>query len=189
MKILLLDNYDSFTYNLLHLLEQFEGADTAVFRNDEIELDQVSDFDKIVLSPGPGLPEEAGIMMGLIHEFAASKSILGVCLGHQAVAQAFGATLFNLNQVQHGVSTVTTIIDHSEKIFYTIPRTFRTGRYHSWMVDRKQLPDCLQITAVDEQQRIMAIRHSTVDVCGVQFHPESILSDYGKLLIGNWLRD
>jgi len=187
MKILLLDNYDSFTFNLLHLIEQFDGVEVDVFRNDEIELSQIDEYDRIVLSPGPGLPEEAGIMMDLIKEFSSVKPILGVCLGHQAIAQSFGAKLFNLEKVQHGVSTDTIILDSSEKIFKNIPSPFKSGRYHSWVVDRNQLPVCLVITALDKDQNIMALRHSTRNACGVQFHPESILTEHGKTLISNWL--
>src|SRR5436190_14443485 len=187
MKILLLDNYDSFTFNLVHLVEQFDGVEVAVSRNDEITLDEVESFDKIILSPGPGLPESAGITMQVIKEFQATKSILGICLGHQAIAQSFGGKLFNLDEVQHGVSTETTIVVKSEKLFQNIPAVFKTGRYHSWMVDRDELPGCLVITAVDQKQNIMALRHAVFDICGVQFHPESILSEHGKTLIGNWL--
>ncbi len=187
MKILLLDNYDSFTFNLLHLLEQFETVEVDVFRNDEITVEEVRVYDKIILSPGPGLPEDAGITMELIAEFGSSKPILGVCLGHQAIAQSFGGKLINLSVVQHGVSTQTTVTDRSEKLFHRIPEKFKTGRYHSWIVDSQQLPKCLEVTALDQNQNIMALRHSVYDVRGVQFHPESILTEYGKLLIGNWL--
>ena len=187
MKVLILDNYDSFTFNLLHLVEQFDDVKPEVFRNDEIPLESIIHYDKIILSPGPGLPQEAGIMMDLIKEYASTKSILGVCLGHQAIARAFGGELFNLDKVQHGVSTLTTITDQSEKIFRNIPATFKTGRYHSWMVNQKNLPGCFKITAVDDQQHIMAIRHTGLDVCGIQFHPESVLTDHGKTLIGNWI--
>lgn len=187
MKILLLDNYDSFTYNLVHLVEQFDGVEVNVFRNDEITLDEVETYDKIILSPGPGLPEDAGIAIPLVKRFHSSKSILGICLGHQAIAQSFGGKLFNLQTVQHGLSTETTVIDKSEKLFQNIPEVFKTGRYHSWMVDKDQLPGCLMITAIDQKQYIMALRHSVFDVCGVQFHPESILTEHGKTLIGNWL--
>lgn len=187
LKILILDNYDSFTFNLLHLVEQFDDVKADVFRNDEIPLKNVIHYDKIILSPGPGLPNESGIMMNLIAEYASSKSILGVCLGHQAIAQIYGAELFNLDQVQHGVSTMTTITDRTEKIFRNIPGTFKTGRYHSWMVKQEGLPGCLNITAIDDQENIMALRHKTLDVCGIQFHPESVLTNHGKTLIGNWI--
>jgi len=187
MKILLLDNYDSFTFNLVHLVEQFDGVEVDVFRNDGISLKQAATYDKIILSPGPGLPVDAGITMKLIKKFHAEKPILGVCLGHQAIAEAFGGALFNLATVQHGVSSETTIIDKSEKLFRNIPEVFKTGRYHSWMVDKNELPGCFTITAEDENQNIMALRHKTFDLRGVQFHPESILTEYGKTLIGNWL--
>jgi anthranilate synthase component 2 len=187
MKILLLDNYDSFTFNLLHLVEQFDGVEVDVFRNDEIDLDEVQAYDKIILSPGPGLPADAGITLELIKRFHVTKSILGICLGHQAIALAFGGKLFNLATVQHGVSVQTTVTDQSEKLFKNIPAAFKTGRYHSWVVDKEQFPGCLRITAMDQKQNIMALRHSLFDVSGVQFHPESILSEYGKTLIGNWL--
>jgi anthranilate synthase component 2 len=188
-KILLLDNFDSFTFNLVHLVEQFEEVEVHVFRNDEIALTQVEEFDKIILSPGPGLPEKAGIMMDLIYEYASSKPIFGVCLGHQAIAQAFGAKLFNLETVQHGVSTKTFVIDPSELLFQNMPPAFNAGRYHSWMVDRNHFPSCFKVTSIDEQGNIMSIRHETFNLCGVQFHPESVLTEYGKTLISNWLNN
>jgi anthranilate synthase component II len=187
MKILLLDNYDSFTYNLLHLAEQFDDVEVEVFRNDEIKLEEVKRFDKILLSPGPGLPAEAGILKPIIKEYASSKSIFGICLGMQAIGEVFGAKLFNLDKVQHGVANTTTVIDESEILFKDVPSKFKTGRYHSWMVSRKNLPEVLKITSVDEQENIMSLRHTTLDVCGVQFHPESILTDYGKEIMGNWI--
>lgn len=187
LKILILDNYDSFTFNLLHLVEQVDGVKADVFRNDEISQKNVLHYDKIILSPGPGLPLEAGITMEVIKEYASTKPILGVCLGHQAIAEVFGAELFNLEQVQHGVSTLTTITDRAEPIFKNIPDTFKTGRYHSWMVNQDNLPGCFKITAVDDQKNIMALRHRSFDVCGIQFHPESVLTDHGKTLIGNWI--
>jgi len=187
MKILLLDNYDSFTYNLLHLLEQFDVEKIDVFRNDAITLEEVNRYDKIILSPGPGLPEEAGILMPLIRTYSSTKSIFGVCLGHQAIAMEFGGRLINLEKVQHGVSSETSVTDQSEILFKSIPKNFKTGRYHSWVVAKDNFPGCLNITAVDEHQNIMAISHKNYDVRGVQFHPESILTEYGKVLIGNWL--
>lgn len=187
MKILLLDNYDSFTYNLVHLLQQFEQVELDVIRNDKITVDEMQPYDKILLSPGPGIPSEAGIMMKVIKKYAATKSILGVCLGHQGIAESFGGKLFNLAQVMHGVATKTIIIKSEEKLFRGMPETFMTGRYHSWLVEKETLPDCFQITAVDEQQNIMAIRHKQYDVSGVQFHPESILTEYGKVIIQNWI--
>jgi anthranilate synthase component II len=187
MKILLLDNYDSFTYNLLHLAEQFDGVEVEVFRNDEIKLEEVKRFDKILLSPGPGLPAEAGILEPVIKEYCSSKSIFGICLGMQAIGEVFGAKLFNLDKVQHGVANTTTVTHESEILFKDVPSKFKTGRYHSWMVSRKNLPQVLKITSVDEQQNIMSLRHATFDVCGVQFHPESVLTEYGKEIMRNWI--
>jgi anthranilate synthase component 2 len=187
MKILLLDNYDSFTYNLLHLTEQFDGVQVEIRRNDKIKLEEVERYDKIILSPGPGLPSEAGILKPLIKKYSSLKSILGVCLGMQAIGEVFGAKLFNLDKVQHGVANKTTVIDTSEILFRNIPSTFKTGRYHSWMVSKEKLPDTLLVTSVDEQKNIMSLRHKTLDVRGVQFHPESILTEYGKEMMGNWI--
>jgi anthranilate synthase component 2 len=187
LKVLLLDNYDSFTYNLLHLVEQFDGVEIDIWRNDKIELEKVNDYDKILLSPGPGLPKEAGILLPLIKAYAGKKSILGICLGMQAIGEVFGATLFNLDKVQHGVANITTVIDESEILYKEIPKQFKTGRYHSWMVSREHLPDVLKITSVDEQNNIMSLRHSALDVRGVQFHPESILTEYGYELMKNWI--
>jgi anthranilate synthase component 2 len=187
VKILLLDNYDSFTYNMLHLAEQFDDVAVEVRRNDKIRLEEVKGYDKILLSPGPGLPKEAGILEPLIKEYAGTKSILGICLGMQAIGEVFGATLFNLDKVQHGVANTTTITDVSEILFKGIPRQFKTGRYHSWMVSRKDLPAELEITSVDENQNIMSLRHNTLDVRGVQFHPESVLTGYGYEVMKNWI--
>ena len=188
MKIVLLDNYDSFTYNLVHLLQQCEQVELNVLRNDKITVDEIEQYDKILLSPGPGLPSEAGIMMDVIKRYAATKSILGICLGHQGIAESFGGKLLNLMRVMHGIATKTNVIVQDEKLFRKMPKTFMAGRYHSWLVDKNTLPDCFQITAVDEQQNIMAIRHKQYDVCGVQFHPESILTEYGKIIIQNWIK-
>jgi anthranilate synthase component 2 len=187
MKILLFDNYDSFTYNLLHLVEQFDGVEVEVFRNDEIKIDEVRRFDKIILSPGPGLPDEAGILKEVIKEYSSSKNILGVCLGMQAIGEVFGGKLFNLEKVQHGVANTTTVIDESEVLFKNIPSSFKTGRYHSWMVSKENLPDCFKITSIDEQGNIMSLKHKTFDVRGVQFHPESILTEFGKEMMENWI--
>ncbi|MCX6291687.1 MAG: aminodeoxychorismate/anthranilate synthase component II [Bacteroidetes bacterium] len=187
MKVLILDNYDSFTFNLFHLVEQFDGISTDVFKNDEITLEEINRYDKVILSPGPGLPAESGIMIPLIKEFSGVKPILGVCLGHQAIAVAFGGELFNMEKVQHGVSRITCVSDPAEKLFRNIPSEFKTGHYHSWMVSRKNLPACFHVTAVDRENRIMALRHRSYDLCSVQFHPESILTEHGKTLIGNWL--
>jgi len=187
MKILVLDNYDSFTYNLVHYLEELTGEKVDVFRNDEIPMENVSRYDKIVLSPGPGVPSDAGIMEDLIKEYAPTKSILGVCLGCQAIAEAFGGSIRNMNKVFHGVATPVTVTDKDEELFRDLPQTFPAGRYHSWIVNRKDMPEELTVTSVDEENEIMSIRHKTLDVRGVQFHPESILTENGKQMIKNWL--
>lgn len=186
MNILVLDNYDSFTYNLVHYLGKVSDAAVEVHRNDRIGLEEIRRFDKVLLSPGPGLPRDAGIMNALIRTYAAEKSILGICLGQQAIAEAFGGSLINLEKVFHGVAT-TVSVTADDLLFRGIPRQFRAGRYHSWMVNRKDLPDVLEITAVDESGGIMALRHKQLDIRAVQFHPESILTEYGLQLIGNWL--
>ncbi len=186
MKILILDNYDSFTFNLVHYVEQFCN-DVTVIRNDEISLDEVNEFDAIILSPGPGLPKDAGIMPELIKRYATSKKILGVCLGHQAIGEAFGANLKNLNQVHHGVAIPVKVIDTSEPLFQGLPKQFDTGRYHSWVIDQTSLPNELTVTAIDKEGEVMAIRHTELDVCGVQFHPESLLTLKGLSIIKNWI--
>ena len=186
MKILLFDNYDSFTYNLLHILKEL-GADVEVFRNDKITLDEMDRFDKIVLSPGPGIPEEAGILLPLIRRYAPTKSILGVCLGEQAIGEAFGAKLINLTEVHHGVCSDVRVVAN-DPLFNGLDRTLRVGRYHSWVVSKEDLPDCLEITAEDtEEGQIMGLRHKTYNVRGIQFHPESVLTPRGKEIIKNWL--
>ncbi len=187
LKILVLDNYDSFTYNLVHYIEELLGEKVDVFRNDEIELESIARYDKIVLSPGPGVPDEAGIMEELIEKYAPTKSILGVCLGCQAIAEVFGGSIRNMNKVYHGVATPVTVTDKDEKLFDEIPETFPAGRYHSWIVNKADLPDELVVTSVDEKNEIMSLRHKTLDVRGVQFHPESILTENGKQIIKNWL--
>jgi anthranilate synthase component 2 len=186
MKILLFDNYDSFTYNLRHILLEL-GADVEVHRNNRIALDDVNRFDKIVLSPGPGIPSEAGLLLPLIERYAPTKSILGVCLGEQAIGEVFGATLQNLTQVFHGVCTgIRTTA--SDTLFDGLGAEFRAGRYHSWVVSSDGFPSCLEVTAVDAAEgMIMALRHRTYDVKGIQFHPESILTPQGKQIIANWL--
>lgn len=187
MKIILLDNYDSFTYNLLHILKEL-GAEVEVHRNDKIALEEVERFDKILLSPGPGIPEEAGILLPLIHRYAPTKSILGVCLGEQAIGEAFGAKLINLTEVHHGICSDIRITA-DEPLFRGLEPGFRAGRYHSWVVSREQFPACLEITAEDtEEQQIMALRHRTYNVRGIQFHPESVLTPKGKTIIENWLK-
>lgn len=187
MKILVLDNYDSFTYNLVHYLEELAGIEVAVYRNDQITIEQAASFDKIVLSPGPGIPDEAGIMKQLIKELGPTHSILGVCLGCQAIAEAFGGSILNLSKVYHGVATPIMVCDKDEILFKSLPLKFMAGRYHSWVVNENNLPDALTITARDEQNQIMGLRHKTFDVRGVQFHPESILTENGKEMIKNWL--
>lgn len=187
-KILLLDNYDSFTYNLLHVVKELEQTDVEVHRNDRISLDDVERFDKILLSPGPGIPEEAGILLPLIQRYAPTKSILGVCLGHQAIAQTFGAQLENLTEVCHGIATPIRIVKE-DLLFEGLPESIEAGRYHSWIVSRKHLPECIDVTAEDEQGNIMALRHHIYKVRGIQFHPESVLTPEGKVIIGNWLEE
>ncbi len=189
MKILLLDNYDSFTFNLVHLVEQFEGVEVFVHRNNEFRVEEAHKFDKILLSPGPGLPDEAGILKQLIKEMAGKKSILGVCLGMQAIAEVFGGTIYNLEKVQHGIASSTTVVDPSEILFKGLPQQFKTGRYHSWMVNKENLPDCLRITSEDTNRQIMSLRHKEFDLSGVQFHPESVLTEFGKEMMGNWIKN
>lgn len=186
MEILLLDNYDSFTYNLLHYVEQVSDAKVEVKRNDKISLEEVERFDKIILSPGPGLPKDAGIMPALIKKYASQKSIFGVCLGQQAIAEAFGGSLINLEKVFHGVALPMKVIE-KDLLFRGLPKRFNVGRYHSWTVNPDDFPPELEITAIAESGEIMALRHKTYDVRAVQFHPESILTEHGLQLIRNWL--
>ncbi len=186
MKLLVLDNYDSFTYNLVHLIEKVSNISLKVIRNDKISLEEVNAYDKILLSPGPGLPKDAGIMPELIKQYGASKSILGICLGLQSIGEAYGASLKNLDIVFHGLATPITIIS-DDLIFKNCPKTFTVGRYHSWVIDKQLLPNDLQITSIDSDGNIMAVRHNSYDVRGVQFHPESILSEYGEMIMKNWL--
>ena len=190
MKILVLDNYDSFTFNLVHILRELGyGPKMDIFRNDKITLDQVQAYDKILLSPGPGIPSEAGIMLDLIAQYAATKSILGVCLGHQGIAEVFGASLYNMKEVLHGVATEVSLIDEDEVVFRGIPKNTTVGRYHSWAVVPDSVTESLKITALDGHNEVMAIRHQTYDVVGLQFHPESVLTDNGKLMIQNWIEN
>lgn len=184
--VLVIDNYDSFTYNLVHLLQELQQA-YVVVRNDQFDLQDVEQYDKILLSPGPGIPEEAGLLLPLIRQYATSKSILGICLGQQAIAEVFGGTIYNMPKPLHGVSTAIKIVDAGEKLFQGFPPESRIGRYHSWAVEPEGLPDCLKITAVDPQGVIMGLSHTQLDVKGMQFHPESILTDNGRLLISNWI--
>lgn len=184
--ILLLDNYDSFTYNLLHAVKELGRTDVEVFRNDQITLDEVDRFDKIILSPGPGIPKEAGLLLPIIKRYAPTKAILGVCLGHQAIGETFGATLENLTEVYHGVQTPVNIIKEGI-VFRGMENELLVGRYHSWVVSRKAFPECLEITAESKEGQIMALRHKSYNVHGIQFHPESVLTPQGKLIIQNFL--
>ncbi len=186
-RILILDNYDSFTYNLFHLIQKITDSKIDVIRNDKIELDDVVGYDKIILSPGPGIPLDAGLLIPLIQRFAATKSILGVCLGHQAIAQAFGGQIMNLKTVFHGVATTILQEEQAGLLFNGLPKTFKAGRYHSWVIDELNLPSALIITARDEWGSIMAVQHKTYDLTGVQFHPESILSECGEQLLSNFI--
>ncbi|MGO1243500.1 MAG: anthranilate synthase component II [Sphingobacterium sp.] len=186
-KILVIDNYDSFTYNLVHLLQELNQKYT-VLRNDKFELEEIEEYDKILLSPGPGIPEEAGLLMDIIRTYAATKSILGICLGQQAIAEVFGGALYNMPKPLHGVATDIIITDDEEPLFKNFPRDAKIGRYHSWAVNKETLPEDLRITAVDSAGIIMAITHKSYNVRGMQFHPESVLTPNGKILIENWLQ-
>ncbi len=188
MKILVLDNYDSFVYNLVHIIREL-GYEVDVFRNDKISLEDVDKYDKILLSPGPGIPEEAGIMMDLLKRYAPTKSIFGVCLGHQAIGETFGATLSNMDVVLHGLGMQTKVLDEGEVLFQGMDKAFEAGRYHSWVVDKDSISDELEVTALGEDDKVMAIRHKTYDVRGVQFHPESVLTVGGKKIVQNWLEN
>lgn len=185
-EIVLIDNYDSFTYNLVHLLNEC-GQEVTVWRNDKFELEDLKPFDKIMLSPGPGIPSESGLLMDVIKEYGDKKSILGICLGLQAIAEVYGGKLYNLEKPVHGTATAIEVLKADEVLFQGLPSSFMVGRYHSWAVDKNHLPADLEITAVDPQGVIMAASHKTLDVKGVQFHPESILSEHGVELINNWL--
>jgi anthranilate synthase component 2 len=187
MKILVIDNYDSFVYNLVYLLKEL-GADVDVFRNDKITLEEVGKYDQILLSPGPGIPAEAGIMMDLLKEYKSTKKILGVCLGHQAIAEAFGSELQNMGEVLHGVTTECQVIDSTERLFSDIPARFEVCRYHSWTVIPGSMPTDLKITAQDDKGYVLAEAHQQYDVRGVQFHPEAYLTQHGLQMIKNWLK-
>jgi anthranilate synthase component 2 len=200
MKILVFDNYDSFTYNLVHLVEKILHQKVEVHRNDQIPMEKVKDFDKIILSPGPGIPSEAGLLLPLIKEYAPTKSILGVCLGHQAIGEAFGGRLVNLSKVYHGVATPVKILNGvktgkpegkggQKNLFSNLPQQFEAGRYHSWIISDEGFPSELEITARDENDYIMALRHKSYDVQGVQFHPESVLTPLGEKILENWLKE
>lgn len=185
MKIAIIDNYDSFTYNLAHLVREL-GAEADVMRNDKFQIGELEPFDKIILSPGPGIPSEAGLMPEVIRTYATSKPMLGVCLGHQALGEAFGARLTNLSEVFHGVATEGTQFGN-DYIFSSLPPRITMGRYHSWVVSREGLPECLEITAVSDEGLIMGLRHKDYDLHGIQFHPESVLTPMGRTIVGNWL--
>jgi anthranilate synthase component 2 len=193
MKILVFDNYDSFTYNLVHLVEKITNEKVDVFRNDQIVLEDVKKYDKIILSPGPGLPVEAGLLLPLIKEYASTKSILGVCLGHQAIGEVFGGKLENLSTVYHGVATEMKTVNGKQltvnsKLFNGLPTSFLAGRYHSWIVSKENFPVELEVTAEDENGYIMALQHKKFDIQGVQFHPESVLTPDGETIMRNWLK-
>ena len=186
-KVIIIDNYDSFTYNLVHYLEDL-NAEVTVFRNDEFELKELEKFDKILLSPGPGIPEEAGLLLDVIKKYASTKSILGICLGQQAIGEVFGGSLINLEKVYHGVASKVKITKE-DSLFNNLPTEFEVGRYHSWVINPDDFPEDLEITSVDENGEIMSIRHKTFDVKGVQYHPESILTPNGKKILENWLQN
>jgi len=188
MKILVFDNYDSFTYNLVQMIKEQSDASVDVFRNDEIPLEDVKAYDKILLSPGPGIPSESGLLIPLIQQYASTKSILGVCLGQQAIAEAFGGSLTNLSKVYHGIATPVELIGDSI-LFEGLPKTFNVGRYHSWVVNENDLPAELKITSKDVEGYIMSLEHTSYDVKGVQYHPESVLTPEGAKIIGNWLKN
>ena len=185
MKIVIIDNYDSFTYNLSHLIKEI-GAEVTVIRNDQFTLNQLERFDKIVLSPGPGIPSEAGLLLNVIKTYKGRKPILGVCLGHQAIGEVFGGTLENLSDVFHGVATEGTQFSN-DYIFDSLPKRITMGRYHSWVVSRENFPTCLEVTAVSDEGQIMALKHKNYDIHGIQFHPESVLTPEGKTILRNFI--
>lgn len=186
MKIAIIDNYDSFTYNLSHLVKEL-GAEVNVMRNDQFAMNDLQAYDKIILSPGPGIPSEAGLLLDVIRTYAGKKPMLGVCLGHQAIGEVFGAELTNLSEVYHGVQTEGTQLGN-DPIFATLPERIAMGRYHSWVVSRNHFPQCLEITALSDDGMIMALRHKQYNIHGIQFHPESVLTPQGRTIIDNWLK-
>jgi anthranilate synthase component II len=186
-KILILDNYDSFTYNLVHIIRELSEDSVDIYRNDGIALEKVAEYDRIVISPGPGVPDSAGITKALIKEYAPTKSILGVCLGCQAIAEVYGGSLTNLDEVYHGVATFMKVLDENDRLFRDIPVEFTAGRYHSWVVNSSDLPADLKVTSIDDKNMIMSLSHVKYDLKGVQFHPESVLTRYGKQMMVNWL--
>lgn len=187
MKIVMIDNYDSFTYNLVHLVKEL-GADITVYRNDQFTLDQLEEYDKIMLSPGPGIPSEAGLLLDVIKTYSGRKPILGICLGEQAIGESFGGTLVNLSEVFHGVQTPAHIVGETDYIFEGLDKDIMVGRYHSWVVDAASIPECLEITCASDEGQVMALRHKEFDIRGIQFHPESVLTPEGKTMISNWLK-
>ena len=187
MKILVFDNYDSFTYNLVQIIEKIVGYSVDVIRNNQITLAEVDQYDKIILSPGPGIPSEAGILLDLIREYAPKKEIFGVCLGQQAIAEAFGGSLINLSEIYHGVATDVQVIKDNTLLFKDLPENFEAGRYHSWAVANENFPEELEITAVDDKGMIMALQHKKYNIHAVQFHPESILTPQGETILRNFL--
>jgi anthranilate synthase component II len=186
MKILVLDNYDSFTYNLVHIIRAL-GYEVDIYRNDKIAVEDVKKYDKILLSPGPGVPDEAGIMKEVISEYGSSKSILGICLGHQGIGEVFGAKLFNIPKVLHGVTSTSQVVDRDEYLFEGVSDNFQATHYHSWAVRADSIPDSLHVTAVNDEGLVMGLRHKSFDVKGLQFHPESIMTPEGPRMIKNWL--
>lgn len=188
MKLLIIDNYDSFTYNLVELLRQCKVDDYTIMKNDKINFNAIESFDKIILSPGPGQPAQAGMMAEFLKKYAYTKSILGICLGHQAIAERFGGKIIQLDDILHGVASVATILNN-DILFKDIPTEIEIGRYHSWIVEKNSLPKELEITAIDDKGNIMALRHKKYDIRGVQFHPESIMTTQGKKMIQNWLNN
>ena len=186
-KILVIDNYDSFTYNLVHYLEDLD-CEVTVYRNDEFDIDEIAVFDKILLSPGPGVPDEAGLLKDVIRKYGPTKSILGVCLGQQAIGEVYGGSLINLEKVYHGVATTVKTIVEDEQLFEGLGNEFEVGRYHSWVVD-PNLPDILEATSFDDNKQVMSLRHKTYDVRAVQFHPESVLTPNGKKILENWVKN
>jgi anthranilate synthase component II len=187
-KIVVIDNYDSFTYNLVHYLEDL-NCEVTVFRNDEFDIEELEKFDKIVLSPGPGVPDEAGLLKEVITVYASTKSIFGVCLGQQAIGEVFGGSLTNLEKVYHGVATTVTITNPDDILFKDLPAKFEVGRYHSWVISNESFPNDLIITSIDENGQIMSLKHRKFNIRGVQFHPESVLTPYGKQILENWVNN
>lgn len=187
-KIAIIDNYDSFTFNLVHYLEELD-CEVTVLRNDEFELEELKSFDDIILSPGPGIPSESGLLIDVIKTYASSKKILGICLGQQAIGEVFGGSLVNLDKVYHGIATSINVLVADEILFQNLPKQLEVGRYHSWVINPADFPEVLEVTASAENGEIMAIRHKTFNVKGVQFHPESILTPHGKTIISNWINE